>query len=304
MRSGDGLAFDLQQRKAKKVSSDQLHKELIKRYNMEKVMPYEVETELPSTKEKVPLVCFDCEAQTADLLTDPRLCKDHYLFPNNHPAGNPPEEFNFVSDLISGRAYRETHKALIEPMPKTSCGRIRVLNPYVLYLDGCVTGQFQNQEIEILKFTLGLLNRRARRQAWAWRELGFVHKSVKGHSEGKRMIAESDHVDAPNHVMDASYRGKKYCQLVGDMPEFDSKKYNKRNRRGNNTPTMPTSKAQDLHKMLQVMLASYSDMEKAGGMDWDLPWEGEILKVRLVPFIIVCKLDGKEGDKLAGQHTA
>ena len=77
-------------KKQKKVSCDQLHKALIKRYNMEKVMPYEVETELPSTKEKVPLVCFDCEEQTADLLTDPRLCKEHYLFPNNHPAGNPP----------------------------------------------------------------------------------------------------------------------------------------------------------------------------------------------------------------------
>ena len=295
------------------VPHETLFADLIKRYNLQKNMPYEVNVELPSTKKEVPLVCYDCEAQTIDLLTDPRCTEEDYLFWDNDPGGKPPEEFDSVSDVISGEAYRKTHKALIEPMPYTSCGRKRVLCPFIFYLDGCVTGQFQNQEIEILKFTLGIFNKRARRQAWAWRELGFVHKSVKGHAESKKMISESDHVDAKNYVEDASHRAHKYTQFVGDVPEFQTPILKRRKggkRKSNNPPKSSALNAQDLHRMLQVMLSSYKEMEKAGGLDWDFPWEGKIGaerrpgKYRLVPFVIMLKLDGKEGDKLCLQYTS
>ena len=289
--------------KQEKVSADKLHNTLIKRYNLENTLPYEVPTDLPSANTQVPLVCHDCEAMTVDLLTDPSASKDDFLFPNNHPAGKPPEEFNFVSDIISGHAYRETYEALIAPMPTTECGRVRMLCPYILYLDGCVTGQFQNQEIEILKFTLGLFTRKARRQSWCWRNLGFVHKLVKGHDKGKKMLASSQHVDTLNYVAQEGYRADRYCQLVGNVPDFDVTAYDRGRGRQNRKASVPTQHAQDLHKMLQVILSSYKDIELAGGMDWDFVWGDERIKARLVPFVIVAKLDGKEADKVCGQYT-
>ena len=69
-------------------------------------------------------------------------------------------------------------------------------------------------------------------------------------------------------------------------------------------PKTPTVKAQDLHKMLQVLLSSYKTIEDADGIDWDMEWDGKMQYYRLVPFILVCKVDGKEGDKLCGQFLS
>ena len=69
------------------MSADKLHKDLIKRYGMEPVLPYEKRVRLDTEEGEVPIVCHDCEAQTVDLLTDPRLQESDYLFPNNDPGG-------------------------------------------------------------------------------------------------------------------------------------------------------------------------------------------------------------------------
>ena len=67
-------------------------------------------------------------------------------------------------DVNSGRAYRETYKKLIAPNPLTDSGRKKVLTPYIFYIDGCCTGQYNNLSIEILKFTIGILNGECRRR--------------------------------------------------------------------------------------------------------------------------------------------
>ena len=46
------------------VKADKLHGDLINRYDMEDVLPYEVMTRLDSAQGEVPVVCHDCEAQT------------------------------------------------------------------------------------------------------------------------------------------------------------------------------------------------------------------------------------------------
>ena len=69
-----------------KVSPDNLHKTLIERCGMNDVMPYEVKLELQSQKGIVPIACHNCEAQTIDLLTDPRQTPADLLFPG------PPED--------------------------------------------------------------------------------------------------------------------------------------------------------------------------------------------------------------------
>ena len=280
---------------SQKISADKLHGELIKRYGMQPVLPYEKKVRLDTEEGEVPIVCHDCEAQTVDLLTDPRLEETDYLFPNNDPEGAPPEEWEFLADIDTGRAYRETYKKIIEPRPYTDCGRRRVLCPYIFYLDSCVTGQTQNQEVEILKFTVGLLNQRARRQKWAWRELGIVHHAAKGKGAAKNIVRESDHLDAKDYIEDLEHRRHFAKQETSNLGDFGL------------TPEKETLAscivAQDLHRMLRVMLESYKKIEEEGGIDWDLPKDGSTRYLRLVPVLLFFKVDGKEADKVCLQYT-
>lgn len=280
------------------IMPDTLHGKLIERYGMSDCMPYEINTTLHSTGETVPITVHDCEAQTADLLTDVHVKESDYLFPGNQPDGAPPEEWDVVSDLTTSLCYRETHKQLIEPMPFTKCGRRRILCAYIFYLDGCVTGQNDNGSIEILKFTLGLFNNTARRQKWAWRELGYVHQLVKGKGRAKDIVNKSDHVDSQNYAKDDDYRKHFYTQYGGDTEELQSfgQKLDKSASHG-------AKVAQNLHKQLHVILASYRKLEAVGGMDWDIMINGKMHYYRLVPYIPFFKVDGKEGDKLCHQYT-
>ena len=277
------------------ISADKLHGDLVKRYGMEPVLPYEKRVRLDTEEGEVPIVCHDCEAQTVDLLTDPRLEESDYLFPNNDPEGAPPEEWDILADIDTGRAYRETYKQIIQPRPYTDCGRRRVLCPYIFYLDSCVTGQTQNQEVEILKFTVGLLNQRARRQKWAWRELGIVHHAAKGKGAAKNIVRESDHLDAKDYIEDIEHRRHFAKQMTSNLGDFGL------------TPEKETLAsciaAQDLHRMLRVMLESYKKIEEEGGIDWDLPFRGQVRYIRLVPVLIFFKVDGKEADKVCLQYT-
>ncbi len=291
-----------------KVTATNLHATLMARYNMQDTLPYEITTELPCAKTKVSLACHDAVAQTVDLLTDPRISKEDYIFHEGHPSGKPPEDSSFVSDIHTSEAYKATFRDLIEPQPFTPCGRRRILCPYMIYLDGCVTGQFNNMEIEILKFTLGILNEETRNKDWAWRNLGFVHSVVKGHGEAETEIRESEHLDSQNYVRDKDHRRLLAPQLEDDnTPNFDTSVYQSNegdSGAAKEAPKIPTVKAQDLHKMLQVLLSSYKTIEDADGIDWDMEWDGKMQYYRLVPFILVCKVDGKEGDKLCGQFLA
>ncbi len=248
------LVMDWHQKHLKteeKVTAINLHAALIARYNMQDTLPYEVTTELPCAKTKVSLACHDAVAQTVDLLTDPRISKEDYIFHEGHPSGKPPEDSPFVSDIHTSEAYKATFKELIEPQPFTPCGRRRILCSYMLYLDGCVTGQFNNMEIEILKFTLGIFNEETRNKDWAWRNLGFVHSVVKGHGEAETEIRESEHLDSQNYVRDKDHRRLLAPQLEDDnTPNFDTSVCQSNegdSGAAKEAPKIPTMKSQDLH---------------------------------------------------------
>ena len=53
------------------VKASALHDFLIKRYNMEGTLPFEVPIHLPKSKENINLCCHDATAQLIDTLTDP-----------------------------------------------------------------------------------------------------------------------------------------------------------------------------------------------------------------------------------------
>ena len=89
------------------ISADKLHGDLVKRHGMEPVLPCEKRVRLDTEEGEVPIVCHDCEAQTVDLLTDPRLEESDYLFPNNDPEGAPPEEWDILADIDTVPRLRE-----------------------------------------------------------------------------------------------------------------------------------------------------------------------------------------------------
>ena len=108
---------------------------------------------------------------------------------DDDPLAPPPDKVEFIDDINSGRAYRETYRQLI-----TKPNQILVGLP--LYIDGAVTGQFDKLQVTALKMSISILNRRARDKEYAWRTLGLVPNYAKSDSRGKKMFIESGHVAA------------------------------------------------------------------------------------------------------------
>ena len=159
-----------------KVTDKRLHKRLRERYNMQDLLPYKVRTHLPHAGVYLDVPCHDAGAMIRDLLTDPRISDDDYLFFDKDPTAPPPpdHEWHDLEDINTGMPYRETHRKVIQPNPTTASGRKRVLLPVIFYLDACVTGQFQNLSLEILKFTLGIFKSKSRDRGAFWRNLGAI----------------------------------------------------------------------------------------------------------------------------------
>ena len=76
-------------------------------------MPKEVPVKLPFAGETVNICTHDCLAQTTDLLTDPRLGEWSRLFYNDDPDSGPPDDVTVLNDVNTGRAMRETYKAMV-----------------------------------------------------------------------------------------------------------------------------------------------------------------------------------------------
>ena len=161
------------------MESKKLHDTLVDRYNLEPTLPFETKIQsLPHAKESADIACHDATAMIVDLLTDPRVGDADYLFNGNDPMAGIPELFEEVGDVNTGLAYRETYKELIEPAPFTPSGRRNMLLPIVMYMDGTYAGQFGSCQMEFLKVTLGIFNRKYRGKSSAWRNIGYV-KAIK-----------------------------------------------------------------------------------------------------------------------------
>lgn len=290
----------------KAITSEQLHSFLDNRFGLNETAPFEVEVPLACCKETVSVPCHDAAAQTAALLTDPRISDDDYLFFDDDPHQGPPEEWKELRDINTGMAYRETYKDLIEPDPFTTCGARKILCPYIFYMDATVTGSMQQLSIEILKFTVGLFNMECRRKGYAWRNLGYLPRIITGKTRANQLLRKSGHVDAQKYMMDPDYRRHFAPQYEGVTPNFDTTLYESvDNTDGEATAEakQPVIASQDLHQLLQVMTHSYKQLQDRGGMFWELAYRGKVHKVLLVPFIIFIKADGQEADKLLGHFV-
>ena len=149
--------------------------------------------------------CHDAGAMIRDLLADPRITDDDYLFFDEDPTAPPPLEYEWehLEDINTGMSYRETYRKVIQANPTTDSGRHRVLLPVIFYLDACVTGQFQNLSLEILKFTLGVFKSKSRDKGALWRNLGAVPRHEKAKKRSRQLLERSTNKDAKDCLTDS-----------------------------------------------------------------------------------------------------
>ena len=265
------------------ITRQSLMRMLAERYNMPAKMVDVVKKKqvvLPSSGAKVQIIYQEARDQVVSLLTDPRFGDDDYLHFGNDPLAPIPRELDYLEDINTGMAYRETYNKLI-----TKPGK-QLLVPILLYIDGAVTGQFDKLQVEAMKMTLGILNRRARDREYAWRTLGYCPNYTKAESQGKKILEDSLH--AAGHLFPVEVdEGMDNVEEMAEDVDFEVTKH----------------KAQDLHVMIKAIMETYRELQEEG-MVWDYKYRGKIYKnLELVFFVAFVKCDTDEADKLCGSYT-
>ena len=249
-----------------------LIKKLAKRYHMEDVEPQMKQLVLPSSKAKVNIVTHDFASQLVQVLTDPCLKPDDFLFFDDDPFAPPPNRIEMLGDINTGDAYIKTYKKLI-----TKPGR-QLLVPIMFYIDGAVTGQYDKGKVEALQGCLGLLNAEAREKFWTWFPLGLIQNFMKEDSQGKKMLRDSGHLAGTQLDLDE------------EMGEGDA------------NAAKLVNENQDWHAMLDTMLQSYRRVEQ-DGMLFDFEYRGKLYPdTELVFFTLFMKADTEEADRLCGSY--
>ena len=279
------------------VSRDRLMRKLALRYNMYPQQNLQEEREqkqqgkkklqhaklylqktmvLPFSKAAVDVIYFDFRQQLVNLLTDPRLTDEDFLHFNDDPFADLPDlvEYPMLGDVNTGDAYRETHKRLI-----TKPGE-QMLLPIIFYIDATATGQMVALKVEAMKFTVGILNRKARGKKCAWRTIGYVPTYLKEISRGKKMFVETGHDATAFHDVEEG---------EGENAAKTKEAFNK---------------AADWQAILSVILQSYRDFE-TNGFVFDYRFGGKTHKnIEFVPFVLFVKSDTEEADKLCGKFLS
>ena len=290
----------------KKVTVPKLLKKLRKRYNMEDTLPHQVQVVLPSSGAKVKIPCHNWLAMTRDLLTDPRITDDDYLFFEGNPIQGPPEDFSVVGDLNTGLAYRSTYDQLIRPNPVTDCGRNKFLLPVLFYQDGTATGSLTNMSMELVKFTLGCFNYEAREKDHLWRVLGAVPKYDPTNRRAVEHIAHSEHAQANDYITESDSEDSKKLRKFSKPFEFeqhiDSDIDSSDSEDEMLKLSVPETDPQDFHQTLKVILASHKEVADKGGFPWDLWHRGTKHELWMIPFVACIKGDTVEHDKHCGKH--
>ena len=101
------------------------------------------------------------------------------------------------------------------------------------YIDGAVTGQFDNLSVTALRMSLSCFTLDYRKKDHAWGILGFVVNYSAGKSKGKKMFGDTEH----NQAVEELVNFENFCP----------------NRDGD---TSNVAKAQDFHCQLEAILKS------------------------------------------------
>ncbi len=264
---------------------------LAKCYHFPKELVYHRQIVLPHSGAKVNIIYNDARELTVSLLTDPRFGDDNWLHFDDDPLKPLPEDLAYLQDINTGRCYMETYKQVITN-PKQ-----QMLVPILFYMDDAVMGQFDKLEVEQLKFTLGILNEKARKKEYAWRSLGSVPNYTEAESRGRRLLEETHHAAAHLMVVDEQEG------IAGNIGSDDDQNANNQYESEKEYEVWD-NKAQDLHRILAAILKTYREMEEEG-MVWDYKFGGQLYKnVELKFFVAFVKCDTQEADKLCGSYTS
>jgi hypothetical protein len=251
------------------VTRENLLKKLQKRFHMDHQYAKPTKVLLPHARLEVVVWRKKARDIVLSLLTDPRWSDDDWLYFEDDPFAPPPDDYPYLDELNSGDAYRKTYAQLIAHNQR------QILVPIPLYIDGAVTGQFDNLQVTALKMSIGILNGKARDKEYAWRCLGFVPNYSKEDAKGKMIFKESGHVG--------------YKETYGDDDEGEEERH----------PHAPkVHPATDYHTILGVLLESLKQLI-VDGMVVNIKYKGKLYKdCELVFFVPFVKCDGDEGDKL------
>ena len=255
------------------IGRETLFKTLEKRYNMTNKHPFQKKIKLPVSGSVVNITCNTTTSVFQQLLTDPRMKDADYMFFDDDPLASPPETFTYLRDLNTGRAFRDTYKALIDPSKREQ------LLPVVMYIDGAAISHFHNMELIQVRISLGFWNRKAREKQYAWATLGYVEKVHESGGKGLDIIQESHHVEVQDDLGSSDESNEaEVMEGVGEKND------------------------QDLHAMLKFIFTGLVDLQETGFI-WDLSYKGKTYKDMIFKiFIPFVKADTTEADKLAGKY--
>ena len=267
LRDGEGLGHC-----PNFISRERLLQDLRKRYYLEDMEAKETKVFLPHSRCEVSVWRKQARDNILSILTDPRWNDDDWLF-GESPFSPPSQDCPYLNELNSGTAYRDTYAKLITNR------QTQILVPIPLYIDGAVTGQFDNLQVTALKMSLGILNRKARDKEHAWRCLGLVPNYTKEDAKGKSIFRQSGHVgfQEENHGQDDEESANRGAGGRGQ---------------GN------VHQAADYHRILSALLESLKEVITEG-MVVNINHRGTLYReCELVFFVPFVKCDGDEGDKL------
>ena len=241
--------------------------------------PVERVVKLPSSKEVVKIPCNRAEDCILQLLTDPRIKDEDYSFFNNDPLAPPPDNPTHVGDVNTADAFRETYDKLCRGKKN------KQLMGVIFYLDAAVTGQFSDLPVLALKMSLTIFTREARKKSYLWADLGYLPHVKLSVGRGKKIFKDSQHMEAEDIDM-----------FDGEGEEFEGDDDSVTSVEG-----PPVVKAQDFHKMLDVVLESYVEIQETGFL-WDQRYKGrtwnDMWYELFTPFI---KADTEEADALCSK---
>ena len=145
-------------------------------------LKYEMETIIVPWGGPCTFPVFDFPSRFHSLLDDPR-CWDNLLIDWEHPSCVPHHKIGLLDDVHSAKWYADTHHMQIQSDSN------EVLCGIILFIDQMFTADNDHQGSECPLFTLSILPRHIRNQAWAWHPLGFIPKFESHHSCGQNMQA-------------------------------------------------------------------------------------------------------------------
>ncbi len=153
-----------------------------------------------------------------------------------------------TGDAITGDSYTGTHSVLIKEPNHQLLG-------VIFYIDGAVTGQFSDLPVTALRMLLTCFSRVARQRDDMWVTLGWVPQVKVAEGRGKKIYKESLHMDADEMEM---FDGE------GDSVEGGGEEDEGEDDDDEEADGMTDMKAQDVHKMISVILESYVKLQRTG----------------------------------------